>query len=167
MDKNDIQFTNLHNELKSKDAIPVGKKLENNDPDDNDFKNRNKKYTELIGNYSSSFKIRHEIKAKLKTRFFWVVMGSYIGVIAIIMGILIAALCINSPNIALIIGTIGSLVTAIIGIPTIIANNLFPKDEDGNIVEMTKEMFQFDKNYFEYIEVSKNKINNEKTEKDD
>lgn len=131
------------------------------------LKNRDKKYTELIGNYSSSFKTRHDIKAKLKTRFFWVVMGSYIGVIAIIMGILIAALCINSPNIALIIGTIGSLITAIIGIPTIIANNLFPKDEDGNIVEMTKEMFQFDKNYFEYIEASKNKINNEKTEKDD
>jgi hypothetical protein len=63
MDKNDIQFTDLHNELKSKDAIPVGKKLENNDPDDNDFKNRNKKYTELIGNYSSSFKTRHIIKA--------------------------------------------------------------------------------------------------------
>lgn len=153
------EFESIHNEIKDKDAIIMNDEILNNKEDDNDFKNRNKQYTELIKNYSQTFKERQDVKKDLKYKFFYIVMISYVMVLISSIGILIAVLCVASNSIPLIIGSAGTLITSIIGIPTIIANNLFPKDEDSNIVEMTKEMFKFDKNYYSNIENAKNNAN--------
>ena len=153
------EFESIHNEIKDKDAIIMNDEILNNKEDDNDFKNRNKQYTELIKNYSQSFKERQDVKKNLKYKFFYFVMISYVIVLISSIGILIAVLCVTPNSIPLIIGSAGTLITSIIGIPTIIANNLFPKDEDSNIVEMTKEMFKFDRNYYSNIENAKNNAN--------
>ena len=56
---------------------------------------------------------------------------------------------------ALIIGAIGSLITTLIAIPTIIANYLFPKQEDSNLVNMFQLMFKFDENCYNSINEAK------------
>ena len=149
-------FTPVFNELEKSETIPFDIMEDNGnragDHTPNEFEKRNRKYTELLANYLNSYKERHRVKMNLKKCFFWIVMVSYILVALGSLAIMFVAL-IKAPNaISLIIGSVATLITAIIGIPTIIANNLFPKDEDGNIVSMVKEMFQFDKDYSSNLE---------------
>lgn len=147
-------FDPIRDELQQTEAIPFNIDDDNNGQGNekpNPFEQRNLQYTRLLTNYSNSYDERHKIKMDLKKCFFRVVMMSYVAVTISALVLMFVALF-KAPNaISLIVGSVATLITAIIGIPTIIANNLFPKDEDSNIVNMVKEMFKFDKDYSENL----------------
>ena len=106
---------------------------------------RDKIYSDLARYYADNYNNRHVLKNKLKKCFFVITMVSYCVVVVAALFILIASLFVNNPNIVLILGAIGTIITNLIAIPMIIAQYLFSKEEDINIVSMVKELFVFDK----------------------
>lgn len=164
-------FDVILNSIKNKDALKLDKSLEvssiKRNKEIDPFALRNKKYNDLIDGYTIAYNARHRCKNKLKTRFFWIVMPVYILVVCTSLFILIASLFIKNSNITLIIGAIGSLITTLIAIPTIIANYLFPKQEDSNLVDMFQLMFDFDTNYYNSIKEATTKASQKAIEQRD
>ena len=94
------------------------------------------------------FYIRNqEQKSQLKSKFFSVVMSFYALIIfaSILAIFLIPAYCSNSYiAISAILGALVSLVTTVLKIPKIIAEYLFPKDEDNIMLDMSKHVLLHD-----------------------
>ena len=94
-----------------------------------------------------SYKRNQKQKSYLKSKFFSVVMSFYALIIltSILAIFLIPAYCSNSYiAISAILGAIVSLVTTVLKIPKIIAEYLFPKDEDNIMLDMSKHVLLHD-----------------------
>lgn len=94
-----------------------------------------------------SYRQNQSQKRKLKLKFFAVVMAFYALVIfASICAIFLIPLYCKNSYIAIssILGAIISLVTTVLKIPKIIAEYLFPKDEDNIMVDMSKNVLLHD-----------------------
>ena len=168
-DYNKTLFDFILNSVKNKDALILDKNLKSNnngsDKDVNHFNERNKKYNDLIEKYTTAFKDRSDFKNAYKKKFFWFVMPVYSVVIVASLFILIGSMFWQNVHLAVIISALGSLLTTIISLPTIIAKYLFPKDEDSNLVQMFQLLFNFDSHYYEVIEEAKKKISKDVNKK--
>ena len=74
------------------------------------------------------------------------------------MGIVIVALkdTVALTDMGVIFGAVSGILSAIIVIPKIIAEHLFLKDEDGNMIDMVKNMQQNDTGIRNWLHPKKN-----------
>lgn len=142
-------FNNIYDSVKSADSIKMNDEPKKQSLDKTPKEQRDQTYSNLASYYAENYNERHKLKNKLKKNFFVITMISYCVVVAAALFILVASLFIPNPNVALIIGAIGTIITNLIAIPMIIAQYLFSKEEDINIVNMVKELFVFDKSLTE------------------
>lgn len=138
-------FNSIYDSVKGSDSIKLEDEPKKQELEKTPKEQRDQTYSNLAGYYAENYNERHKLKNKLKKKFFVITMITYCVVVAAALFILIASLFIPNPNIALIIGAIGTIITNLIAIPMIIAQYLFSKEEDINIVNMVKELFVFDK----------------------
>ena len=107
---NDNEFFHLLlNTVKDKDAIVLNKHLNatnNSDKENDPFGDRNKKYNQLIEQYTTAFKERNQFKNTYKKKFFWFIIPVYLIVIAASLFILISSMFVNNINLAIILGAL-------------------------------------------------------------
>lgn len=127
----------------------------------NDFINREKdsyikidqEFNRFLHNFVDIEEKKENQKLDLKDQFFWFIM---IGFFALMLTPLIIAIAgRNMSNIAMIVSLVTALielVSAIIVLPKIIAEYLFNKEEDSNMVQIIRNMQEYNEKKHEYIE---------------
>ncbi len=111
--------------------------------DDPQYHARNKLYTKLLESYLSSFYSKDRCKKVYKLVFFIIVMLFFI--------IIISSCLISINNISIketttyadlgvIIASFSGILSALFVIPKIIAEHLFPSNEDSSMIDMVKNM---------------------------
>ena len=126
-----------------------------NEHNDNDLHN------EILRNVAESSIENHKQKRRLKTPFFLIVMIMYI--IVIIGGIATTIIVPIFANewysiVPSVLASIASIITALIKIPKIIAEYLFPKEEDDLLVKLSNNVFKHDE--------AKQRLKNSETKQD-
>lgn len=115
-----------------------------NDPE---YDRRNRLYTVLLNHYILSYRINNRHKRRYKLLFFIIinllfaviVLGSVVGIVMVAKKQSVAL-----ADLGVVLGAASGILSAIIVIPKIIAQHLFPKDEDANMIDMVKNMQQND-----------------------
>ena len=127
----------------------------------NDFINREKdsyikidqEFNRLLHNFVNIEEKKEQQKLNLKDQFFWFIM---IGFLALMLTPLIIVIVgRNMSNASMIVSLITALielVSAIIVLPKIIAEYLFNKEEDANMIQIIKNMQEYNEKKHEYIE---------------
>lgn len=126
-----------------------------------EYNQRNKLYTQLMDNYIKSYTEKEKNKAIYKGFFFFTTM---------ILFVLIVMICLYSMirlslygdgslvNVGIAITNIAGIITTIVVLPKIIAEHLFPKDEESNMISMVQKMQENDSNIRDMLHSDK-KIN--------
>lgn len=107
----------------------------------NDRKDQLNPTDELLMDIKKSSLENHELKRKLKKKFFNIVMSMYIIVIlgSIAAIIITPIMCSGWVEIvSTVLSAVVSIVTSLIKIPNIIAEYLFPKGEDDLLITLSK-----------------------------
>lgn len=127
----------------------------------NDFINREKdsyikidqEFNRFLHNFVNIEEKKEQQKLNLKDQFFWFIM---IGFLALMLTPLIIVIVgRNMSNASMIVSLITALielVSAIIVLPKIIAEYLFNKEEDANMIQIIKNMQEYNEKKYEYIE---------------
>ena len=127
----------------------------------NDFINREKdsyikidqEFNRFLHNFVDIEEKKEQQKLNLKDQFFWFIM---IGFLALMLTPLIIVIVgRNMSNASMIVSLITALielVSAIIVLPKIIAEYLFNKEEDANMIQIIKNMQEYNEKKHEYIE---------------
>ena len=127
----------------------------------NDFINREKdsyikidqEFKRFLHNFVNIEEKKEQQKLNLKDQFFWFIM---IGFLALMLTPLIIVIVgRNMSNASMIVSLITALielVSAIIVLPKIIAEYLFNKEEDANMIQIIKNMQEYNEKKHEYIE---------------
>lgn len=133
----------------SKDRLPVSdtgliktveKEHRNQDPE---YVRRNQLYTELLAQYISEYRSKDAWKKGYKAVFFTVIMLSFAGIITVSIIALSLVAHKEEPTVTdlgTILGSVAGILSSILVLPRIIAEHLFPKDEDSNMISMVKNM---------------------------
>lgn len=108
---------------------------------------RDVEYTNLFRKYTSNYDADKKQSISLKKKFFWIIMVLFFflgtsGIVLLFLGFFI-----KSENaLAIIITATVNIFTSFIAIPTIIANHLFPKKIDQQIIKVMNLLVQNDDN---------------------
>lgn len=108
-----------------------------------EYNERNQLYTKLLSRYINIYQEKEDEKKKYKKAFFRITMVIFS---VIIFGCMYNILCISSTNVngIVVIGVAGidlaGIVSALIVLPKIIAEHLFPANEESNMIDMVKKM---------------------------
>ncbi len=133
----------------TKDRLPVNdsallktveKERRGQDPE---YVRRNQLYSELLAQYISEYHVKDTWKKWYRVIFFGVTMLSFIGIIVCSLVVLFLAAHKERPSAAdlgAILGSVAGILSSILVLPKIIAEHLFPKDEDVNMISMVKNM---------------------------
>lgn len=116
---------------------------------DKEYDERNVLYTELLRNYIASYEDKDNEKRRYKKVFFWVtivILCLIVVACLVFIGIIIVVGKDNYTEIGAIIGSVIGIITALIAIPKIIAEHLFPVNEESNMIDMVKNMQDNDSN---------------------
>lgn len=116
---------------------------------DREYDERNTLYTILLRNYIYSYVEKDNEKKRYKKIFFYITILTMVAIVAISLIIMVyIAACGkgNLSDIGAIAGGIAGMITALIIIPRIIAEHLFPVNEDSNMIDMVKNMQDNDTN---------------------
>ncbi len=127
-----------------------------NDPE---YDRRNRLYTVLLDHYIKSYQSNSRNKRRYKFFFFLIINALFALIIGgSVLGIVIVALkdTVALTDMGVIFGAVSGILSAIIVIPKIIAEHLFPKDEDGNMIDMVKNMQQNDTGIRNWLHPKKN-----------
>lgn len=133
----------------TKDRLPVNdsvllKTVEKERRDqDPEYVRRNQLYSELLAQYIGEYHVKDTWKKWYRVIFFGVTMVSFIGIIVCSLIVLFLAARKAQPSAAdlgAILGSVAGILSAILVLPKIIAEHLFPKDEDSNMISMVKNM---------------------------
>lgn len=80
---------------------------------------------------------------KYRSKFFWVTIISFISIIALSIFSMIYV-CVNGStsvsSVSIVVGSVGSMISAIIVLPKIIAEHLFPRNDESAMIELVKNM---------------------------
>ncbi len=120
------------------------KKLDKEITNNNDDANL---HNEILKKVAISSLKNHKQKRKLKKPFFWIVMSMYIMVIlgSIATMVVVPIFCREWYAILPSVGAaLASIITALIKIPAIIADYLFPKGEDDLLIDLSTNVFKHD-----------------------
>lgn len=110
---------------------------------DEEYNSRNRLYTELLGKYIAIYEKKERAKTVYKGIFFAVTILLFFGIEACcLIGIVYLSIRGNSnwENVGLIIGNAAGIVSTLIILPKIIAEHLFPTNEENNMIDMVKNM---------------------------
>lgn len=104
---------------------------------------RNILYTRLLSHYLDEHEIKSNNKVKYRSKFFWVTIVSFISIIALCIFSMIYV-CVNEStsvsSVSIVVGSVGSMISAIIVLPKIIAEHLFPRNDESAMIELVKNM---------------------------
>lgn len=110
---------------------------------DPEYDKRNRLYTDLLEHYIGSYKSKSRWKRWYKCIYFVVVVLAFCCIIAYclesIRGVSLKKDT-GLVDLGIAAGGFGSILSAILVIPKIIANHLFPSNEDANMIDMLKNM---------------------------
>lgn len=108
---------------------------------------RDEAYSHLLNDYIEAHKTKEKYNKNYKLVFFVVTICIFVG---IIVASLILIFRVSSKSylgysgIAVVVGCISSIISSIIVLPKIIAQHLFPVDEDKHILGIVQNMQQHD-----------------------
>ena len=111
---------------------------------ESEIKAREMSYTALTDDFEKNYRKTHDQKRKLKNCFFWIVMPLFALVVLGTLFALIMSLFLSGSQIEVVVGSVLSLIAAIIAIPKIIAKYLFPPTEDNDMSTMINKMQNYD-----------------------
>lgn len=118
---------------------------------------RDRIFTDIVGDFATHQKDNNEQKNNQKNVFFWMVCISFmVVVIGCIAAILVVALKEKKSieDLGVVLGSVASLISVIIVLPSKIAENLFPSDGEKDFATF------FINTHRDDIEISKNKAPN-------
>lgn len=109
-----------------------------------EYEKRDESYTLLLGDYIDSSKSKTEWNKVYKCIFFCVTMLILVALVAFPIAVTIIIVVKEQSNlvvdIAALVGSIIGIISAIIVLPKIIAQHLFPTNEDEHMIELVKNM---------------------------
>lgn len=108
-----------------------------------EYKRRDVLYSDMLQHYLEAHKSKAKSNKRFKFFFFWITMLILMALVgAPIAAMIIFALKsqIGYKEIALVISGIPGIISAIIVLPKIIAEHLFPTNEDSNMIDLVKKM---------------------------
>ena len=111
--------------------------------DTQEYTKRDMQYTKLLDIYINSYTQQSKAKAVYKGIFFTVTMLCLIGLIGGSLYAVIHLVCKGNATLAdvgAVLGCIAGAISALIILPQIIAEHLFPRDDAQNILTMVKNM---------------------------
>lgn len=110
---------------------------------DEEYSNRNRLYTLLLETYIANYRRKEKIKGVYKCIFFIVTIILFIGIVVSgIIGIILLSMHGDGSlaNVGIAIANIAGIISTLIVLPKIIAEHLFPTNEESNMLEMVKNM---------------------------
>lgn len=116
---------------------------------DKEYDERNILYTVLLKSYIASYEEKDKEKRKYKKVFFYVAIGILCLIIIaclLLIGMVIGKEKGNYADIGAVAGSVVGIITALIAIPKVIAEHLFPVNEESNMIDMVKNMQDNDSN---------------------
>ena len=111
------------------------------------YDKRDEQYTNLLKNYTNTYSKKSAVNAIYKDIFFYVtiVLLCALVVFPITLLFIIASKESSSlSDVSVVLGSITGIVSSIIVLPKIIAEHLFPVNEDSNMIDLVKTMQQND-----------------------
>lgn len=115
----------------------------------NDIEKRQITYEKILESYSES--IKNNLTFKCFSRFFTWALVTFVFISVSVKAIEILEKCVSigiENQIPIALASLGSLLTVIIAIPKIIAEYIFNKEEDQYMVEILKNLLDFDRSMF-------------------
>ena len=140
--RSDLSYKNESGiEVEDNSLIETSKK--EYDADMEQCNKRNILYTRLLSHYLDEHEIKSNNKVKYRSKFFWVTIISFISIIALSIFSMIYV-CVNGStsvsSVSIVVGSVGSMISAIIVLPKIIAEHLFPRNDESAMIELVKNM---------------------------
>lgn len=114
-----------------------------------EYNKRNKLYTELLGNYIARYSKKEAAKAIYKGIFFGVIMFMFVAIVVCgSVGLLLLSMYGDGTmaNVGIAIANIAGIISSLIILPKIIAEHLFPVNEESNMIGMVRNMQENDAN---------------------
>lgn len=118
-----------------------------------EYQLRDALYSELLDKYIDIYETNSNQKQKYKKVFFIVVLFMFIAIVVVSIIFMFLVITLDksiAQIITVALGSFGSMLSAMIVLPKIIAKHLFPKDEESHILEMVKNMQINDSKIREY-----------------
>lgn len=143
--KSDINNMDDENKInfKAEDNVLITLSNKENDDGITQCNKRNVLYTKLLSHYLDEHEIKSNNKVKYRSKFFWVTIVSFISIIALCIFSMIYV-CVNEStsvsSVSIVVGSVGSMISAIIVLPKIIAEHLFPRNDESAMIELVKNM---------------------------
>lgn len=143
--KSDINNMDDENKInfKAEDNVLITLSNKENDDGITQCNKRNVLYTKLLSHYLDEHKIKSDNKINYKCKFFWVTIILFILIVLSSLFSLVFICIFGSTSISsvsIVAGSVGSMVSAIIVIPKIIAEHLFPRNDESAMIELVKNM---------------------------
>lgn len=116
---------------------------------DEEYNNRNELYTQLLNTYIKNYIDKEKVKSTYKLIFFIVTIALFVGIIVCgLISIIAMSVCGDGSlaNVGIAIANIAGIVSTLMVLPRIIAEHLFPANEESNMLEMVKNMQDNDAN---------------------
>lgn len=126
-----------------KDCTLVKKVEEERSRNGKEYDQRNHLYSELLEKYISSYENKAKCNKIYKLVFFIISLVVFLGIIAasfISFFIVVNKLNPSLTDFSVVFGAASSVISSIIILPKIIAEHLFPTNEDENMIDMVKNM---------------------------
>lgn len=116
---------------------------------DEEYNKRNNLYTELLENYIQIYKKKEKNKSIYKFLFFFTTMLLFSGII-IVCGYNMYNISVHGDpggaSVGIALSNVIGIVSTLIVLPKIIAEHLFPTNEENNMIGMVKNMQENDAN---------------------
>lgn len=116
---------------------------------DEEYDKRNRLYTNLLDSYISIYAKKEQAKSKYKAAFFIVIILLFVGIVVCgLIGLMFLSIegDGNLANVGIAIANIAGIISSLVVLPKIIAEHLFPVDEESNMIGMVKNMQENDAN---------------------
>lgn len=162
---NNFNSTEILSEIKeiestSQSDKALFEKIEQEDKEHRkEYDRRDNLYSDLLEEYINAYKKKTKRNRKLKLAFFFIVVFTFC---VIILGSVASLIIVSivgqsiAATVSVITGSVISIISAIIVLPKIIAEYLFPTDEEQNMNEMIKNMQENDSRIRQSFQTNKN-----------
>lgn len=120
-----------------------------NREENQEYNKRNLLYSTLLEKYISIYERKEKAKAGYKCVFFWITIVLFVAIVgSCLYSIIMLQTSTNSDltNIGVALTNVAGIISTIIILPRIIADHLFPTNEESNMLEMVKNMQDNDAN---------------------
>ncbi len=132
------------------------------------YDRRDELYADLLEQYIGTNKEKAKNNKTYKCVFFWITMVAFALLIIVPLLLFVIVACRDKhtyTHFAIVIGGVGSIASSIIILPRIIAEHLFPTNEDENMIGMVKNMQVNDSQIRTYFKKDDKRERNENKQK--